>query len=64
MLAQHGDHTISRQHLPAATAPWPPAWGDPAAWQTALAWCAAADFDPLRPILATASHPTPGPPAH
>jgi hypothetical protein len=62
VLAQHGDHTIERQPRPSATAPWPPAWGDPAAWQTALAWCAAADFDPLRPILATAYHPTRGRP--
>ncbi|MGC8489079.1 MAG: transposase, partial [Clostridia bacterium] len=47
---------------PTQHAPWQPAWGDPVAWQAALTWCVAADFDQLRPILATAYHPTRGRP--
>lgn len=63
MLRQPGDHTAYQQHLQHVTTPWDPASGDAAAWQTALTWCAAADWDCLRPILATAYHPTRGRPA-
>ncbi len=62
MLRTHADHTAYRQQLQHATADWETAWGDPAAWQRAITWCAAADFDRLRPILATAYHPPRGRP--
>ena len=63
MLCWHADHTAYGQQLQHDTAAWETAWGAPAAWQRAITWCAAADFDRLRPILATAYHPPPGPPA-
>lgn len=62
MLRQHGDHTAYQSQRGEDTRTWSRAWGDPAVWQTALAWCTAADLEVLRPLLATAYHPTRGRP--
>ena len=62
MLPLHGHHTTFQQRLQHDTMNWPPHWGDPQAWRDALAWTLAADLDALRPLLATAYHPTRGRP--
>jgi hypothetical protein len=62
VLRTHADHTVYRHRLRHRTIHWQPPWGHPPAWQTASPGCAAADFDRLRPILATAYHATRGPP--
>ena len=63
MLLMHADHTTVQAQIQQDTAQWHAAWGDPAAWQTALAWCMTADFDACRPLLAPLYHPTRGRPA-
>ncbi|NMP25220.1 transposase, partial [Sulfobacillus harzensis] len=62
MLALHGHHTTFPQQLQQDTTNWPAHWGEPQAWQDALRWALTADLDALRPILATAYHPTRGRP--
>lgn len=62
MLARQGHHTTSARPRQADPENWPPYWGDPRAWRAACAWVDAADLDGLRPLLATAYHPTRGRP--